>query len=390
MQLEKERVSTNFQQLHSLLAVKELSLLQEMDGIAVRARHELTEKREILKELDTARQSLERDLTNNKLRDVLEKNLRTLEDKIGEEVSRGVSVGWVELDWKKEQLEQSVIEVCTVVTLKERPFRSEDYSLKLSPVWYLEGTGPGEIKVPKQIAIDNTTQNIFVTDNESNIVQVFTEEGIHLYKIPTAESPIGIVITEEYIFVAAKDQLAKIRKSDNKSVKSVQTEKLVWGIDIDGNNNIYGCELNNQSVIVFDNNLEFLKRIKLEISQMKSYTQTISIKLNQDSMYVMFGRSPFPLQKFSLEGELKKCLITESEIGHSEFFSLDRLGNIIVAGWDNNRIKIFSKEGRPMHSIDSDMLPGDMKLYHPTGVAVNNKNRIIVANRNKEFCLLAF
>ena len=120
VQLKKERVSSNFLQLHSLLAVKELSLLQEMDGIVVRARHELAEKREILKELDTAREGLERDLSKNKLRDVLENNLRTLEDKIGEEVSRGVGVGWVELDWKKEQLEQSVIEVCTVVTLKER------------------------------------------------------------------------------------------------------------------------------------------------------------------------------------------------------------------------------------------------------------------------------
>ena len=134
VQQEKETVSSNFQQLHSLLAAKEHYLLQEMDGIVVRARHELAEKRETLKELYTARESLEKDLTKNKLKDFLEKNLRTLEDKIGEELSRGVSVGWVELDWKKEQLEQSVSEVCKVVTLKERPFRSEDYSLKLRPV----------------------------------------------------------------------------------------------------------------------------------------------------------------------------------------------------------------------------------------------------------------
>ena len=29
-------------------------------------------------------------------------------------------MGWVELEWKKEQLEQSVIKECKVVTLKER------------------------------------------------------------------------------------------------------------------------------------------------------------------------------------------------------------------------------------------------------------------------------
>ena len=390
VQLEKERVSSNFLQLHTLLAVKELSLLQEMDGIVVRARHELAEKKRILKELDTAKEGLERDLSKNKLKDMLEKNLRTLEDKIGEEVSRGVSVGWVELDWKKEQLEQSVIEVCKVVTVKERPFRSEDYSLKLSPVWSREGTGPGEIKDPRQITIDSTTQNIFVTDFEANTIQVFTEEGNHLYKIPTAVDPTGIALTQEYIFVSAREQLVKIRKSNKESVKSVQTEKSVWGIDTDGNNNIYGCEYYNKSVIVFDKNLKFLYKIELKSSHLSSYTRTTSIKLYKDSMYVMFHNSPFPLQIFSLEGELERCLIPQNQTLFSNFFSIDRLENIIVPDLYTKRIKIFSKEGEPIHSIDSAMLPGDQKFYYPRGVAVDRKNRIIVAQENKECCLLAF
>ena len=393
VQRERETVMSSFQQLHSLLAVKEQSLLEELDGMVVRARHELTEKKRTLKELDTAREGLERDLTENKLRDLLKKNLRSIEDKIREELSRGVSVGWVELDWKKEQLKQSVSEVCEVVTLKERPFRSEDYSLKLRPVWFREGTGPGEIKHPMQIAIDSTSQNIFVADYLANTIQVFTEEGEHLYTIPTAPSPIGLALTEKYIFVSAAGQLAKIRKSDNKSVKSVKTEATVWGIDIDANTKIYGCEFNNKSVIVFGNNLEFLKRIKLQTSQMKSGTRTLCIKLCRDRMYIMFGGCPpppFHLQIFSLEGELVKCLIPESEIVLSFFFSMDRFGNIIVADWTRNRIKIFSKEGEPIHTITSDMLPGDMKFDSPRGIAINKNNRIILAQRNKECYLLAF
>ena len=173
---------------------------------------------------------------------MLDKNLLTLEDKIGEELSRDVSVGWLELDWKKEQLEQSDIEVCKFVTLKERHFRSEDYSLKLRPVWSREGTGPGEIKYTMQIAIDNSTQNILVVNFGACRIQVFNEEGNHLYRIPTPEYPTGIALTEEYIFVSTQDQLLKIRKSNNESVKSVQTEERVSGIDIDRNTNIYGCE----------------------------------------------------------------------------------------------------------------------------------------------------
>ena len=391
VQREKERVSSNFQQLHVLLATREHTLLQEMDEVVVRARQELADKREVLKELDTAREGLERDLTKNILRDVLDKNLLTLEDKIGEELSRGVSVGWLELDWKKEQLEQSVIEVCKVVTLKERPFRSEDYSLKLRPVWSREGTGPGEIRNPMQIVIDNSTQNIFVADLGASRIQVFNEEGNHLYKIPTPERPKGIALTEEYIFVSAKDQLLKIGKSNNESVKSVQTEKRVSGIDIHRNTNIYGCERSNKSVIVFDNNLKFLKRIELETSQIESYTQTHSIKLYKDSMYVMFGDSPpFHLQIFSLEGELVRCLIPTSEIEWSYFFSIDRFENIIVADCDDNRIKIFNKEGELLHTINSDMLPGDQEFCSPRGVAINKKNRIIIAHMNKACCLIAF
>ena len=391
VQREKERVSSNFQQLHALLATREHTLLQEMDEVVVRARHELADKRRVLKELDTAREGLERDLTKNILRDVLDKNLLTLEDKIGEELSRGVSVGWLELDWKKEQLEQSVIELCKVVTLKERPFRSEDYSLKLRPVWSREGTGPGEIKHPFQIAIDNSTQNIFVADFGASRIQVFNEEGNHLYQIPTPECPRGIALTEEYIFVSTPRRVLKIRKSNNESVTSVQTEDEVWGIDIDRNTNIYGCEIFNKLVIVFDNNLKFLKRIKLETSQIGSYTPTYSIKLYKDSMYVMFGNfPPFRLQIFSLEGELVRSLIPTSEIELSYFFSIDRLENIIVADWWDGRIKIFNKEGELLHTINSDMLPGDQEFCYPRGVAINKKNRIIIALENKKCSLVAF
>ena len=101
-----------------------------------------------------------------------------------------------------------------------------------------------------QIAIDNSTQNIFVSDSGASRIQVFNEEGNHLYQIPTPKYPTGIALTEEYIFVSTKDQLLKIGKSNNESVKSVQTEKIVWGIDIDRNTNIYGCEFDNKSVIV--------------------------------------------------------------------------------------------------------------------------------------------
>ena len=121
VEFKKEEVRSNFQQFHNLLFVRENFVLKEMDDIVTIARQEVTEMKETLQELYSARNALERELTQNKLRELLENNLRAIEDKIGEEVARDVNVGWMELEWKREELEQSVIEVCKVVTLKERP-----------------------------------------------------------------------------------------------------------------------------------------------------------------------------------------------------------------------------------------------------------------------------
>ena len=88
--------------------------------------------------------------TNSKQTEkLLDSNLRAIESEIGEEVARGVNVGWMELEWKREELEQSVIEVCKVVSLKERPVTRVDYSTKLCPVWSHDGTGSGWIIVPR-------------------------------------------------------------------------------------------------------------------------------------------------------------------------------------------------------------------------------------------------
>ena len=160
--LKKEEVRSNFQQFHHLLSVREEFLLKEMDDIVTLARQEVAEKTETLQELYKAREHLVGDLTKNKLKKVLVKNLLVLEAEIGEEVARDMYVCWMELDWKREALEQSVIEVCKVVSLKERPVTRVEYSTKLSPVWSHHGTGSDKINAPYQLAIDDTIQNIFV------------------------------------------------------------------------------------------------------------------------------------------------------------------------------------------------------------------------------------
>ena len=394
VELKKEEVRSNFQQFHDLLFVRENFVLKEMDDIVTIARQEVTEKKETLQELYSARNALERELTQNKLKKVLEKNLHMLEGEIGEEVARVVNVGWMELEWKREELEQSVIEVCKVVIYKERSVTRVDSSTNCLVSSY-DGTDTGDIILSMQLVIDDTTQNIFVADYWARRMQVFDSESNYLYEISTPPYPIGIALTDEFIFVSTNNKLLlKIEKSSNKSIKSVQTENYVRGIESNNNSDIYVCEYSHQSIVVFDKDLIFEKRIKLNSTQLNSDTRTNSMKLHGGNMFVMFGHyyfpPPFHLQIFTLEGELVRCLIMHCEIRPSYFFSIDQLGNIIVTDWFRNQIKILSKEGEVLHTIMNDILPADQKFNNPSGVAIDQQNRIIVAPVYKKCNLLAF
>ena len=385
---EKEKTRDTFQQLHSLLMIREEELLRELDGVVVEARQELKEKREVLQELRGAKESTERDLTKNQLKEVLENHLRNLEDQIHRQLSKPLNVTWVEVEWKREQLEQSIVEVSKVM-MKEVPFRTDDYSLKLRPVWYHGGTGSSVIKNPEQLAIHSISGNIFVVDNETKKIQVFGNTGHYLYHITTPPEPIGLCLSDDFIFVTTYEQkLAKIRISNKKTVKSVVTENKVYGMDI--SSNIYGCERFNQSVSVFDKNLNFLKRIPLKSPHFTSDTKTYSIRLYENNMYVMFGGSDYCLQIFSQDGQLIRGVIRSSDVKRSYFFSLDRIGNIIVADWLRHQIKIFSNSGQLIHSISNDTLTEDQKLSFPTGISVDKQNSIIVAHDNKKSNLIAF
>ena len=129
---EKEKTRYTFQQLHSLLVVREEALLRELDGVVVDTKQELKNKREVLQELQVFKESAERELTKNKLKSLLEKNLQNIEDQIRGELSKPLNVTWIEVEWKRERLEHSIVELSKVMNMKERSFRLEPESSSLN------------------------------------------------------------------------------------------------------------------------------------------------------------------------------------------------------------------------------------------------------------------
>ena len=104
----------------------------------------------------------------------------------------------------------------------------------------------------------------------------------------------------------------------------------------------------------------------------------------------MFSGSYYRLQIFSQDGQLIRSVIQRSDVDYCLFFSLDQLGNIIVADYGGDRIKIFSNSGHLIHTISNDSQTEDQILSFPYGISVDKQNNIVVVHKNKKCNLIAF
>ena len=243
------------------------------------------------------------------------------------------------------------------------------------------------LKIQNKLAIDTVSGNLFIADYNTNKIQVFDKAGHYLYHIIRPRA-IGLCLSDDFIFVTTGGaELVKIQISNKKTVKSVATQEMVYGLDI--SNNIYGCESDNKSVIVYDKKLNFLKRIHLKSANITD-TYSYSIRLYENSMYVMFDGSGYRIQVFSQDGQLIRGVIPSSDIGYSFFFSIDRIGNIIAADCSGHRIIIFSNSGNLIHTISNDKLTEDHWLDSPMGICVDKQNNIVVTHKNKKCNPIAF
>jgi len=59
---------------------------------------------------------------------------------------------------------------------------------------------PGEFNLPQQIAVDDE-RNIYVADTGNSKIQKFTSNGKFLSSWEAVQSPVGIAVYENYVYV---------------------------------------------------------------------------------------------------------------------------------------------------------------------------------------------
>ena len=274
-----------------------------------------------------------------------------------------------------------------------------DYSLKKKPVLAVgkKGKANDELDYPRGLALDEPNQLIYIADFYNSRIQVVSFAGKFLKRFGQGilKSPWGITMTEDNVFVSDWDlhALLQFSKKDYKLVRRTGTEgggegqlNYPTGLCIDYNGDVYVAEYGNHRVSLFSKDLNFLKHLFTQ--QLRN---PLDVKVTPNSVVVL-DRSPNCIHFFSRSGALLRSCVTQGWDGMvyiPPFFCLDPAGNILIADYNRNNIKILSPSEQLMHSIGKKG-HGRGELYRPYGICLSQTGTIFVVSNSYNFGLQSF
>ncbi|KAI6647901.1 hypothetical protein LOD99_8362 [Oopsacas minuta] len=255
----------------------------------------------------------------NKRKSELEKLFQDLDpslpnplDKIPEAIESvkremNIDIPFINLNCKVRELRESIN---TLFSCDQRIVKFEENTpIQLKWSSCDRGKQDNQLYNPCGIVIDSINDEIYVTDSIHR-VQIFSRNGewVNSFKDEVMADPENILILHNSILVQCRNRIVKFNKSTLKR-ESHKTYEYQLSCICNDNTHIYVGEYRNMKLTVLTSEMNEEKRISL-ITQFKQDNTFIrDISLAKDEVYVCFTDSDYPIQAFSKQGRLTRCII---------------------------------------------------------------------------------
>ena len=223
-------------------------------------------------------------------------------------------------------------------------------------------------------------ENIYVADQSNHRVQIFSREGewIRSVKNDEMKNPQNILFYNQSIYVQCHAAILKLNESTEKKEKSKSYDFGLRGICTD-NIRIYVGQWKGMNLIVLTLDLIEENRISLKTEFCQQETQIRDISLSQELFYILLLNTESPIQAFSREGILTRCVVKKDSINCAYSFCLDQQHNILVADCGDSKVKIFSKEGKLFTQFGEEG-SGKGQFSSLTGISLSHHYCIITTD----------
>ena len=342
--LEVRRVS---KEMRSLIEKKEEAIIQELNAIweevNTRMEKRKTDIQTKIGVLDAKAKEMEQLFTELNPGSGPLLNISEKLNSVRREMD--IDIPNVKLTWRVDELKDCINRMCRCN--QQILVYNEDtrYQLKWSKCE--KGRGDNQLYRPFGIATNPMNENMYVADQWNYRVQIFSREGewIRSVKDNGMKHPQSILFHNQSIYVQCITAILKLNESTEQKEKSKSYDFGLRGICTD-NIHIYVGQWKGMNLIVLTLDLIEENRISLKTEFCNQNTGITDISLSQELFYILLFNTEFPIQAFSSEGILTRCVVKKDSINRAYCFCLDQQHNILVADNGDSKVKIFSNEGK--------------------------------------------
>jgi hypothetical protein len=124
---------------------------------------------------------------------------------------------------------------------------------KFIKCWGTKGSGPGELNVPHNIAMDSEGR-LYVADRSNKRIQVFDQDGKYLDQMTQFGAPAGIFISKDdmlYVVAGAPENRLTIGTTEGKVLDRVEGLNGPHWVTVDSSGAIYVAEVAGQALLKF-------------------------------------------------------------------------------------------------------------------------------------------
>ncbi len=186
------------------------------------------------------------------------------------------------------------------------------------------GSGPGELLLtpdglPANLGVDSAG-NVYVPDYGNSRIQIFAPDGSYLTTWDSTSSSLGLpfavaVDSEDNVFVAdysASEYRWRILKldRDGNHLLSIETDdsgdneiQYLAGIAVDGDDNVYVCDVRANRILKFDGQGRFLLEWGGSGTGPGLFNEPSSITVDRDGTVYVTDEFNFRVQRFDTSGK---------------------------------------------------------------------------------------
>ena len=299
-----------------------------------------------------------------------------------------IDVPYVKLSWRLHELRKCIEEMCVC---EDRVVKFGDY-IPIALQWSCchKSKLEDQLFSPRGLSTDCISDRIYVCDLSGDRVQIFSGNGqwIKCLEDELLVQPENIITVHDSMFVQCSSRILKFNTFTFKRESHI-TLHLLFGICTD-NSHIFVRDFSYMKLMMLSLELKEEKTISLITDYKRNRTEIQDLSFARNEFYVLLSGTEYPIQSFSEQGSLTRCIISRDMLSKDvRFFCLDQQLNIFIADTNPSRVKIFSNDGKLITQIGKGgTAEGDLDFLQ--GIAVNELCSIITVDWKQHNMLQTF